>query len=54
MTYGILFIAALIATVLTISAIGSRPSSDALTATRWPQIELGKTDRIVTGSIPGR
>jgi hypothetical protein len=52
MTYGILFIAALIATVLTISAIGSRPSSDALTATRWPQIDIGKTDRIVTGSIP--
>lgn len=32
--------------------LATRPSTETLTTASWPQIELQKTDRIITGSIP--
>ncbi|MBO9124552.1 MULTISPECIES: hypothetical protein [unclassified Rhizobium] len=52
MTYSGLLLSAVVAGLITILAIGSRPASE--TASNWPQMELTKTDRIVTGSVPAR
>jgi hypothetical protein len=52
MTYSGLLLSAIVAGLITILAIGSRPATEA--ASNWPQMDLSKTDRIVTGSVPLR
>lgn len=52
MTYSGLLFSAVVAGLVTILAIGSRPASE--TASNWPQMNLEKTDRIVTGSVQPR
>jgi hypothetical protein len=52
MTYSGLLLSAVVAGLITILAIGSRPATEA--ASNWPQMDLSKTDRIVTGSVPAQ
>ncbi len=52
MTYTGLLLSAVVAGLITILAIGSRPATEA--ASNWPQMDLSKTDRIVTGSLPAQ
>jgi len=52
MTYSGLLLTAIVAGLITILAVGSRPATEA--AANWPQMDVMKTDRIVTGSVPAR
>lgn len=51
MTYSGLLLAGVVAGLITILAVGSQPATEA--ASNWPTIDASKTDRIVTGSVPG-
>ncbi|CDM57835.1 hypothetical protein LPU83_2178 [Rhizobium favelukesii] len=52
MTYSGFLLTAIVAGLITILAVGSRPATEA--ASNWPQMDVMKTDRIVTGSVPAR
>ncbi|KWV50696.1 hypothetical protein AS026_07965 [Rhizobium altiplani] len=52
MTYSGLIVTAIVAGLITILAVGSRPATEA--ASNWPQMDVMKTDRIVTGSVPAQ
>ncbi|WP_454849385.1 hypothetical protein [Rhizobium binxianense] len=49
--YKVIVAAAIIAGI-GIAILASRPPVKTLTTASWPQIEVQKTDRIITGSIP--
>jgi hypothetical protein len=51
-TYAFIFASVVAAAIITVAAVGSRPSKDADGSGIWLQAHIEKSDRIVTGSIP--